>query len=92
MPVVLAVVVSPRLPGLLGPAAWRALADRPLAAVPGAAATADALRAAGWHVDDVPDAAAAQDRPDAVVLLTHDASGLPAAEVVRDFNEGIDDA
>lgn len=82
MPVVLAVVVSPRLPGLLGPAAWRALADRPLVAVPGAAATADALRAAGWHVDDVPDAAAAHARPDAVVVLTDDAAELPGAEVV----------
>lgn len=82
MPVTLAVVVSPSLPGLLGPAAWQALAERPLVAVPGAVATADALRAAGWHVTDVPDAAAAGARPDAVVLLTDDAADAAGAEVV----------
>lgn len=60
MPAALAVTVSPRLPGLLGPAAWRAIASgRPLVALPGAAATAEALRADGWEVSDVPDAAAA---------------------------------
>ena len=48
MPVALVVTVSPRLPGLLGPAGWRAVAGgRPLVALPGAAATADALRADG---------------------------------------------
>ena len=82
MPVALAVVVSPRLPGLLGPAAWRALADRPVLALPGAAGTAAALRAAGWHVEDVADTAAAQARPDGVVLLTDDAAAVPGAEVV----------
>jgi XTP/dITP diphosphohydrolase len=46
--------VSPRLPGLLGPAGWRAVsAGRPLVALPGAAASAAALRAAGWQVTDV---------------------------------------
>ncbi len=82
MPVAIAVVVSPRLPGLLGPAAWRALTDRPVLAVPAAAATAEALRAAGRHVEDVADAAAAQSRPDAVVLLTDDGTAAPGAEVV----------
>ncbi len=82
MPVALAVLVSPRLPGLLGPAAWRALADRPVVAVPAAAETADALRAAGWHVADVADAAAARARPDAVVLLTDDARDAPGAAVI----------
>ncbi|TKJ18791.1 MazG family protein [Blastococcus sp. CCUG 61487] len=83
MPVALAVVVSPRLPGLLGPQGWQALDGRPVVAVPGAAATAEALRAAGWHVADVPDAAAAQARPDAVVLLTDDATDASGAEVVE---------
>ncbi len=82
MPVALAVVVSPRLPGLLGPAAWRALGERPVVALPGAAVTAEALRAAGWHVADVADVAAAQARPDAVVLLTDDDAGLPGVELV----------
>jgi XTP/dITP diphosphohydrolase len=49
VPPALVVTVSPRLPGLLNPAGWRALASgRPLAALPGAAATAAALRAEGW--------------------------------------------
>ncbi|SDF26799.1 XTP/dITP diphosphohydrolase [Blastococcus aurantiacus] len=83
MPVALAVVVSPRLPGLLGPAAWRALADRPVVAVPGAAATAEALRADGWHVGDVADVAAAQARPDAVVLLADGTDDLSGVQVVQ---------
>ncbi|TFV74820.1 MazG family protein [Blastococcus sp. CT_GayMR20] len=59
MPVALVVTVSPRLPGLLGPAGWRAVTSAPaLAALPGAAATADVLRADGWTVTDVPDVAA----------------------------------
>jgi XTP/dITP diphosphohydrolase len=50
------VTVSPRLPGLLSPAGWRALSGgRPVAALPGAAATAAALRAEGWEVADVTD-------------------------------------
>jgi XTP/dITP diphosphohydrolase len=49
------VTVSPRLPGLLGAAGWRAVSSgSPLAALPGAAATADALRAEGWDVADAP--------------------------------------
>jgi XTP/dITP diphosphohydrolase len=52
----LVVTVSPRLPGLLSPAGWRALSGgRPVAALPGAAATAAALRAEGWKVADVTD-------------------------------------
>jgi XTP/dITP diphosphohydrolase len=64
------VTVSSRLPGLLGAAGWRAISDvRPLAALPGAAATAAALRAEGWTVTDVPDAAAAARLADDVVVL-----------------------
>ena len=70
MPVALVVTVSPRLPGLLGPAGWQAVSSaRALAALPGAAATADALRAEGWTVDDVPDRAAAERLTGAVVVL-----------------------
>ena len=70
MPVAAVVTVSSRLPGLLGPAGWRVLSDgRPLAALPGAAATAAALRAEGWTVTDVPDAATAARLSDDVVVL-----------------------
>ena len=56
MAAALVVTVSPRLPGLLSPAGWRALSGgRPVAALPGAAATAAALRAEGWEVADVTD-------------------------------------
>ena len=83
MPVALAVVVHPALPGLFGPAAWRALSSgRPVVALPGAAAAADALRAEGLPVDDVPDAAAAAARPDSVVALVPAGAGLDAGEVV----------
>ena len=83
MPVALAVVVHPALPGLLGPAAWRALSGgRPVVALPGAAAVADALRADGWAVDDVPDAAAAAARPDSVVALVPAGTEVDAGEVV----------
>ena len=69
MPVAV-VTVSSRLPGLLGAAGWRAISDgRPLAALPGAAASAAALRAEGWTVTDVPDAAAAARLADDVVVL-----------------------
>ena len=52
----LVVTVSPRLPGLLAPAAWRVLCTgRSLAALPGAAATAEALRSGGWEIADVHD-------------------------------------
>ena len=59
MPVSLVVTVSSRLPGLLSPAGWRAVSEGdPLVALPGAAGTAEALRAEGWTVTDLPDAAA----------------------------------
>ncbi|RBY78018.1 nucleotide pyrophosphohydrolase [Blastococcus sp. TF02-09] len=89
MPVALAVVVSPRLPGLLGPAAWRAIGERPVVALPGAAGTASVLRAEGWHVDEVADLAAAQAHPDAVVLLTDGAAELPGVEVVQGAPEPV---
>jgi len=67
VPATTVVTVSPRLPGLLGPAGWRALsAGRPLVALPGAAATAQALRADGLAVVDVGDLSSVAD--DAVVL------------------------
>jgi XTP/dITP diphosphohydrolase len=69
VPVALVVPVHPRLPGLLGPAAWRAVSAGPVAALPGAAPTAEALRAEGLAVTDVPDAAAAQALPGDVVLI-----------------------
>jgi XTP/dITP diphosphohydrolase len=59
VPIALVVTVSSRLPGLLGPAAWRELASgRPVVALPGAAATAAALQAAGIAVGAEADAAA----------------------------------
>ncbi|MEI4270765.1 MazG family protein [Klenkia sp. LSe6-5] len=69
--------VSPRLPGLLGPAAWRAVSTAPAVwALPGAAATAEAVRSAGVEVTDVADPSAAG--PDDVVLLTAaEAAGAP---------------
>ncbi|WP_029430841.1 MazG family protein [Blastococcus sp. URHD0036] len=80
MPVALVVTTSPRLPGLLGPAGWRAISgDRPLAALPGAAATAAALRAEGLDVTDVADLAAAAVLPGDVVCL------VPAGEPVGDL-------
>jgi XTP/dITP diphosphohydrolase len=83
VPVALAVTVSPRLPGLLSPAGWRAVTSgRPLVALPGAAATADALRAEGWAVTGVPDAAAAAARPDDVVVLTTAQEPVDAADAV----------
>jgi len=83
VPVALAVVVSPRLPGLLNPAGWRAVASgRPLAALPGAAATAEALRADGWTVTGLTDAAAAAALPGDVVVLTTPEEPVPGAAVV----------
>jgi XTP/dITP diphosphohydrolase len=83
VPVSLAVVVSPRLPGLLNPAGWRAVASgRPLAALPGAAATADALRADGRPVLAVPDVAAAAALPGDVVVLTTPEEPVPGVAVV----------
>src|SRR4051794_28904558 len=70
VPVAVAVSVSPRLPGLLGLAGWREISGaRPVVALPGAGATADALRAGGLAVEDVAVLGAAQGRPDDVVLL-----------------------
>ncbi|WP_347059416.1 MazG family protein [Blastococcus sp. HT6-30] len=83
MPVALAVTVSPHLPGLLSPAGWRAVSSgRPLAALPGAAGTAEVLRADGLAVLDVPavDAAGALDGD--VVLLVPVGEPVPGAEVV----------
>ena len=83
MPVALAVTVSPRLPGLLSPAGWRALSgERPLVALPGAAATAEALRAEGLRITDVADAATAAAHPDAVVALVGPGEPVEAAELV----------
>jgi XTP/dITP diphosphohydrolase len=77
---VLVVTVSPRLPGLLGPAGWRAVSGgRPLAALPGAAAAAAALRAEGWQVRDVPDGSGLDGD---VVLLAAVGEPVPAADVV----------
>jgi XTP/dITP diphosphohydrolase len=57
VPVALVVTVSPRLPGLLGPAGWRAVTgDRPVVALPGAAATVEALRAGGLVIGAPEDA------------------------------------
>ncbi len=80
MTVALVVTTSPRLPGLLGAAGWRAVSgSRPLAAVPGAAATAAALRAEGLEVADVADLAAAAALPGEVVCLVP--AGEPVGEV-----------
>ncbi len=80
MPVALVVTTSPRLPGLLGPAGWRAVsAGRPLAAVPGAAGTAAALHAEGLEVTEVADLAAAAALPGDVVCLVP--VGEPVGEV-----------
>jgi XTP/dITP diphosphohydrolase len=74
------VVVSSRFPGLLSPAGWRAVSgDLPLAALPGAGATADALRADGWEVAVVADVRALAG--DVVVLASPD-EVPPGAEVV----------
>ncbi|MGY1854920.1 MazG family protein [Modestobacter sp. SYSU DS0290] len=75
MPIALLVTVSPRLPGLLAPAGWRAVTTAPLVlALPGAAATAAALRAEGEPVTDVADpaeaASAAAPVADTVLLAT----------------------
>jgi XTP/dITP diphosphohydrolase len=72
MAVAVVVTVSPRLPGLLGAAGWREVASgRPVTALPGAAATAAALREAGIPVVDA--------SPDAdVVCLAGPDDDLPA--------------
>jgi XTP/dITP diphosphohydrolase len=77
MAVAVVVTVSPRLPGLLGPAGWREVASgRPVVALPGASATAEALRAEG--IDVVTDSEA-----DAVYLAGPDdelPAGVPVVE------------
>jgi XTP/dITP diphosphohydrolase len=82
--VVLVVTVSPRLPGLLNAAGWRALsAGRPLAALPGAESTAALLRAEGWAIADIGDVAELPQ--DAVVLAgieEHAADPVPGADVL----------
>jgi XTP/dITP diphosphohydrolase len=85
--VVVVLTVSPRLPGLLNAAGWRALsAGRSLAALPGAASTATLLRAEGWVIPDVADVSAVAGLPaDAVVLAgieEHAAHPVPGADVV----------
>jgi XTP/dITP diphosphohydrolase len=83
VPVALVVTVSPHLPGLLSPAAWRALASgRPVLALPGAAGTAAALRADGWPVTDVPDAGTAAAMPAEVVVLAAPDEPVDAPEAV----------
>jgi XTP/dITP diphosphohydrolase len=78
MAVAVVVTVSPRLPGLLGPAGWREVASgRPVVALPGASATADALRAAGVDVRPESDA-------DDVVCLAGPDDDLPAGVPVVD--------
>ncbi|RZU34463.1 MazG family protein [Blastococcus saxobsidens] len=87
MPVI-AVPVSPRLPGLLSPAGWRAVsAGHPLAALPGAAGTAEVLRGEGMAVADVPDVAAVGELDGDVVLLVPAGEAVPGAETVAGVPE-----
>ncbi len=77
MAVAVVVTVSPRLPGLLGPAGWREVASgRPVTALPGAAATAAALRDAGIEVVDATGG-------DAVCLAGPDDELPPGVPVVQ---------
>jgi XTP/dITP diphosphohydrolase len=81
VPVALVVPVHPQAPALLSAAAWRALTGGPVAALPGAAPTATALRAEGFAVADAPDVAAAGALGAAVVLLAgpgEEVDGVPA--------------
>ena len=90
MPVAVVVTVSSRLPGLLSPAGWRAVSgDRPLAALPGAGPTAEALRRDGRAVADVADAVAAAALAGDVVLLAAVGEPVPAAEVVDGAPEPV---
>jgi XTP/dITP diphosphohydrolase len=73
VPVALVVMVSPWLPGLLGAEGWRAVSgNRPVVALPGAAATAEALRAQGLTIGEPADAGASD-----VVLLAGPDDDLP---------------
>ena len=83
VPVATAVTVSPRLPGLIAPAGWRAIcAADTVAALPGAAATAESLRAEGFAVTDVEDAAVAGELAGTVVLLVPAGEQVDAASAV----------
>ena len=85
MPVALVVPVSLRPPLLLDAAGWRAVTGgHPVVALPGAAAAGADLRAAGVPVDDVPDLAAADARPDDVVCLAIPAELPPAPAAPED--------
>jgi XTP/dITP diphosphohydrolase len=91
VPVVLVVTVSARLPGLLGAAGWRAVStDRPVLALPGAAAAADVLRREGIPVEHA-DPAAADARPDDVVCLAapEEAARFPGVPVVAGAPEPV---
>jgi XTP/dITP diphosphohydrolase len=76
VPTPVLVTVSARLPGLLAPAGWQAVqAADPLVALPGAVATAWALREAGTAVTDV--GGLADVPPGATCLLTaEEAAGM----------------
>jgi XTP/dITP diphosphohydrolase len=85
VPVVQFVTVNPRLPALLGAAAWRAVTGgRAVVALPGAEAEAAMLRAADVAVDELPDTAAAAARQDDVVCLGSpaEATRFPGVPVV----------
>ncbi len=84
MPVTAVVTVSPRLPGLLSAVGWRTITSGPpLLALPGAAATAELLRADGLLVTDVPDAAAAAAWAGPVVVMAAPEEPVDAVEVVE---------
>ncbi|MGD6630642.1 hypothetical protein VWS50_22675, partial [Xanthomonas citri pv. citri] len=81
MPSPVLVTVSARLPGLLAPAGWQAVqAADPLVALPGAAATASALREAGTAVTDV--GTLSDVPPGATCLLTAEEATGAAGPVV----------
>jgi XTP/dITP diphosphohydrolase len=86
VPAPVVVTVSPRLPGLLSPAGWRALtAARAVAALPGAAATAAALRQEGRPVADLAGPEQLPDGDDVVVLAAPEevaTLGVPDSAVV----------
>jgi XTP/dITP diphosphohydrolase len=93
VPVACVVSVSSRLPGLLSPAGWRAVSGgRPLVALPGAAATAAALRAEGWVVTELPDAAAADALDADVVVLAAAGEAAGAPDAVDGPPEAVDGA
>ena len=89
----LVVTVSPRLPGVLTPAAWRVLSTaRTLAALPGAAVTAEALGAGGWvvapasDVDGLPGDVVVLAAPDEVPAGAHvvdGTTGVPGARLLE---------